>query len=194
MISRLSGYIAIAATLTSLFAIAHPAQALIFKFESDSVAGTLEFESTGNLMLPKIGANTVITRLDSDNGLFPVPIEFDSFEGVTGFDSGFDVTTSSLSVVRFVSGSFTVPVTVPNGVSFTGEINFVSEKPNGLVSGSGTARQKFIVDGYEISRETVAFSILENTEAIPTPALLPGLVGMGVAALRKRKQEAEAEA
>ncbi len=27
---------------------------------------------------------------------------------------------------------------------------------------------------------------------IPTPALLPGLVGMGVAALRKRKQEAEA--
>jgi hypothetical protein len=29
--------------------------------------------------------------------------------------------------------------------------------------------------------------------AVPTPALLPGLLGMGVAALRKRKQEAEAE-
>jgi hypothetical protein len=33
-----------------------------------------------------------------------------------------------------------------------------------------------------------------NPKPIPTPALLPGLIGMGVAALRKRKQEAEAEA
>jgi hypothetical protein len=32
------------------------------------------------------------------------------------------------------------------------------------------------------------------TTPIPTPALLPGLIGMGVAALRKRKQEVEAEA
>lgn len=30
-------------------------------------------------------------------------------------------------------------------------------------------------------------------DAVPSPALLPGLVGMGVAALRKRKQAAEAE-
>lgn len=32
-----------------------------------------------------------------------------------------------------------------------------------------------------------------NTTAIPTPALLPGLIGMGVAAWRKRKSEAAAE-
>lgn len=31
-----------------------------------------------------------------------------------------------------------------------------------------------------------------SVETIPTPALLPGLLGMGAAALRKRKQEAEA--
>jgi hypothetical protein len=31
------------------------------------------------------------------------------------------------------------------------------------------------------------------TETIPTPALLPGLIGMGAAALRKRKQEVEME-
>ena len=30
-----------------------------------------------------------------------------------------------------------------------------------------------------------------NVEAIPTPALLPGLLGMGIATLRKRRQEAE---
>jgi hypothetical protein len=33
-----------------------------------------------------------------------------------------------------------------------------------------------------------------NSRVVPTPALLPGLIGMGAAALRKRKQEAEAEA
>ncbi|PSB12129.1 PEP-CTERM sorting domain-containing protein [filamentous cyanobacterium CCP1] len=33
-----------------------------------------------------------------------------------------------------------------------------------------------------------------NTTAVPTPALLPGLLGMGVAALRKRKGEATEEA
>jgi len=39
-----------------------------------------------------------------------------------------------------------------------------------------------------------AFISSPNTAPIPTPALLPGLIGMGAAALRKRKQEAEAEA
>ncbi|MBT9318061.1 PTPA-CTERM sorting domain-containing protein [Leptothoe spongobia TAU-MAC 1115] len=29
---------------------------------------------------------------------------------------------------------------------------------------------------------------IEGTAAIPTPALLPGLIGMGMAALRKRRQ------
>ncbi len=35
--------------------------------------------------------------------------------------------------------------------------------------------------------------VIDSTP-VPTPALLPGLVGMGVAALRKRKQETELEA
>ncbi|NEQ54428.1 MAG: PTPA-CTERM sorting domain-containing protein [Leptolyngbya sp. SIO3F4] len=30
---------------------------------------------------------------------------------------------------------------------------------------------------------------IENSETIPTPALLPGLIGMGMAALRKRRQQ-----
>lgn len=33
-----------------------------------------------------------------------------------------------------------------------------------------------------------------NTQAVPTPALLPGLIGMGVAALRKRKGNSEESA
>lgn len=37
----------------------------------------------------------------------------------------------------------------------------------------------------------ITFFDTEGTTPIPTPALLPGLIGMGVAALRKRKGEAE---
>ncbi|GAB4462251.1 MAG: hypothetical protein OHK0037_12850 [Elainellaceae cyanobacterium] len=33
-----------------------------------------------------------------------------------------------------------------------------------------------------------------SLKVVPTPALLPGLVGMGLAALRKRREEAESEA
>ncbi|MFM7472231.1 MAG: PTPA-CTERM sorting domain-containing protein [Nodosilinea sp.] len=33
------------------------------------------------------------------------------------------------------------------------------------------------------------FGVSSNPEAVPTPALLPGLIGMGVAALRKKRQE-----
>jgi hypothetical protein len=43
-------------------------------------------------------------------------------------------------------------------------------------------------------RDTSHISIFQSAKspaAVPTPALLPGLVGMGIAALRKRKQEAE---
>lgn len=33
-----------------------------------------------------------------------------------------------------------------------------------------------------------------NTTVVPTPAVLPGLIGMGIAACRKRRSEAQAEA
>ncbi|PZO21126.1 MAG: hypothetical protein DCF25_05630 [Leptolyngbya foveolarum] len=34
---------------------------------------------------------------------------------------------------------------------------------------------------------------IDNIGVVPTPALLPGLIGMGVAALRKRKQVREGQ-
>jgi hypothetical protein len=43
---------------------------------------------------------------------------------------------------------------------------------------------------FDIYLDNVA--VEANAEPIPTPALLPGLIGMGAAALRKRKKEAEA--
>ncbi len=39
--------------------------------------------------------------------------------------------------------------------------------------------------------QSLSHATLYNFQPVPTPALLPGLIGMGVAALRKRKAEAE---
>lgn len=36
------------------------------------------------------------------------------------------------------------------------------------------------------------YAVFDNARAVPTPALLPGLIGMGIAALRKKKQAEEA--
>lgn len=57
-----------------------------------------------------------------------------------------------------------------------------------LGSGTLTTQVKF-VNGVDTPS---SFSISGETAPVPTPALLPGLVGMGVAALRKRKSEEEA--
>ena len=45
-----------------------------------------------------------------------------------------------------------------------------------------------------INYESVGIdNVVVNAAAVPTPALLPGLVGMGIAALRKRKGAVQAE-
>ncbi|PZV08680.1 MAG: hypothetical protein DCF32_04195 [Leptolyngbya sp.] len=71
------------------------------------------------------------------------------------------------------------------------------QNPDGSPFSSSFARVSQI-DGSSI--ETLYFGeaysgvSIADTTAVPTPALLPGLIGMGVAALRKRKGEALAEA
>lgn len=44
-------------------------------------------------------------------------------------------------------------------------------------------------DAWSGSGQELSFSIEDDTTPIPTPALLPGLLGMGIAAWRKRKNE-----
>ena len=39
--------------------------------------------------------------------------------------------------------------------------------------------------------DNISFEFTPNPQPIPTPALLPGLIGMGIAAIRKRKHETE---
>lgn len=56
---------------------------------------------------------------------------------------------------------------------------------------TSTPWETFIGNGVDDTAFKASFT---SSAAIPTPALLPGLIGMGVATLRKRKGEALAEA
>ena len=57
-----------------------------------------------------------------------------------------------------------------------------------IVAGKGETIDSVVWSKYNDGR----FEI-DNIAVVPTPALLPGLVGMGVVALRKRKQAGEAQ-
>ena len=82
----------------------------------------------------------------------------------------------------------------------------VGSATDGFGQFTSRVRGAFNPGGKEISEVLSAFATIKNdktmlgnytnitlaTTPIPTPALLPGLIGMGVAALRKRKSEVEA--
>lgn len=96
----------------------------------------------------------------------------------------------SYNSVRFQRGSSLL-------AEFTGSdvINF----PTGDRTPTGTRFVNFVAEGPSDYFDTVIFGSsraafelddIRYTE-VPTPALLPGLVGIGVAALRKRKQSGE---
>lgn len=82
--------------------------------------------------------------------------------------------------------------------SFTG--SNISDPANGRQDASGTAYVNFLASAdsyfdtvkFESTSPAFEFDDVRYTE-VPTPALLPGLVGIGVAALRKRKKAGEAQ-
>ncbi|MDX2240853.1 MAG: PTPA-CTERM sorting domain-containing protein [Leptolyngbyaceae cyanobacterium bins.302] len=86
---------------------------------------------------------------------------------------GITYTLESFSLTRLASGNFEA--------SFSGF--FFDPRDNEQAEGLGdfTSQRRFGSTGTSLSLDV---------EAIPTPALLPGLVGFGIAALRKRKGEA----
>lgn len=59
-----------------------------------------------------------------------------------------------------------------------------------LTASTGTWSSPF-TDRVDRIRDVSHISVFKSATPVPTPALLPGLIGMGVAALRKRKGEAE---
>jgi hypothetical protein len=93
-------------------------------------------------------------------------------------------------IVFRVTGFGTTTVQVFNGVStFSGNIlgNFILDGDSTPVKSDS-----FILTARNGGSSSVGVSLRSTAEAVPTPALLPGLVGMGIGALRKRKS-AESE-
>lgn len=68
-------------------------------------------------------------------------------------------------------------------LGLTGSGNYFNFSENAVSS----RFNRVVIAGTNVTVDNAAYRV-------PTPALLPGLVGMGVAALRKRKAEAEQDA
>lgn len=152
-----------------------------FTFDTDSV--TITDSGTGS---PSIGNGV----LSLGNSATPsITFQFSDYLAYFGVRfANFGNTTATDTVITFFNGaenvgSFTrqtltgLPFTVnanDNYFNFNKEI--VSERFD-----------KVVIGGSRVVLDDVAYRV-------PTPALLPGLVGIGVAALRKRKAEEEQEA
>ncbi len=81
-------------------------------------------------------------------------------------------------------------VSYTNGPGYTGRYRRESDGVQFLGAGFLNLSRTANGDGVFVSQ----FEITQDAAPIPTPALLPGLVGLGMAALRRRNQEDAEEA
>ncbi|MBF2027919.1 MAG: PTPA-CTERM sorting domain-containing protein [Oscillatoriales cyanobacterium C42_A2020_001] len=91
---------------------------------------------------------------------------------------------------------FGTTVSTAPGSNDTFTLSFATKIRNALTGtivgdGSLTAQVK---DGFVVGNNQGVSSFSVSVTAVPTPALLPGLIGLGVGMLRKRKAEATAKA
>ncbi|MGG6238286.1 PTPA-CTERM sorting domain-containing protein [Nodosilinea sp. AN01ver1] len=139
---------------------------------ADGVFGPANTQITvGNLNLTSTGVNTWNLANPVDNWL-------------TGLEDGLTFSLTSFDLTRVMLGG-PLPPGSPSSF-FVAGIQGVFQ-PLGLDgSGSFSAQGSLRIDGSSYSADITA-------APIPTPALLPGLLGLGVAALRKRNGEEDAE-
>ena len=115
---------------------------------------------------------------------------------ISGLSSGVTYSLNSFGLTKLSDGSFKA---VLDGI-FSGNIGDVD---GSITFQSGLTKVDNSVDLSKPKKKgsklflanTSGSSFSGDTTAIPTPALIPGLLGLGVAALRKRKsEESEVEA
>ena len=129
----------------------------------------------------------LVDRSDTGAGNFDIEFNYDNIEWETGDASGgVNGLGGSSARAGFSNGSgapgtsFELPGSAVNGAFLNGGSNsLIANSLNSSVAGRYvfSARSGVVDPG--------------DPEPIPTPALLPGLIGMGVAALRKRGQDDE---
>lgn len=131
----------------------------------------------------------LVDRSDTGSGNFDIEFNYDQIEWETGgFSGGSGGGSGGLggnsARAGFSNGtgapgsSFELPGSAVNGA-------FLDGGPNSLIANSLNSN----VDGRYVFTARDGIVDPGDPAPIPTPALLPGLIGMGVAALRKRGQE-----
>lgn len=123
--------------------------------------------------------DVTLTRVAADKWeLLPAAVSnFFEIPDVALPDPGITFQLLSFTLTRLNSGNFEA--------AFSG--NFFDPRDGETVLGFGdfTSQRRFATTGTSLSLDV---------QAIPTPALLPGMIGMGLAALRKRKSQAAEKA
>lgn len=176
-----------------------PAQALSFGFNFDNTIGggvTPPFVGTGTFSFDGSVADGTYSLLDLTNFDFSFSFGTDTF-------ANSDIATPLSEILVLISNSGQQAnfsnINLFGSGPFIGSIDFLnlsnssetrlSFEPPGLLRFGGN------LDLYFTDSFFGNYTAPAPATAIPTPALLPGLIGMGVAALRqKRKGEAAEQA
>jgi hypothetical protein len=204
------------ATFTTVATVATaPANALTFTVEGPGVltstqAGVTTIDFTGGA--PANYSGQFITPLDSVAGVATAPIagnQFISTQNVpatddASFQASFAAglsyfglywgTIDTYNTISFLTNTGVESFTgteIANDAGFFNPINSGNFEINRFVNFFAAPGQ--VITGITFSSEVAAFESDNHAfRVIPTPALLPGLVALGVGVLRKRKSEVEA--
>jgi hypothetical protein len=148
---------------------------------SNTTTGTAEIGAPTTGFFGPVGTTITLQDLVLDNAGLNV---WTLATPVTGFIQGLGGGTITFDLSSFRLTRILPTLTDDGGFSATYSGIF-SNLPGDVYGGSLTTQLTATGNGG---------ALFSSTVAVPTPALLPGLVGLGVAALRKRKGEgAEAE-
>jgi len=159
------------------------------KFNNFSIAGSTPFSSAPSSVFGggRLSGHPFVGMLGLKRVGAVGTTFYDITSGLDGFVTGLKEDGKAL-VLNLASGSQLKGsiANINNQYSFDGDLlgtlaYAAPYAPNSAPAQVGLGAFRFRVRNGNISQVSVA--------TIPTPALLPGLIGMGVAALRKRKSE-----
>ncbi|HEY9695914.1 MAG TPA: PTPA-CTERM sorting domain-containing protein [Trichocoleus sp.] len=180
-----------------------PANALTFDLKwsgqplgnKAEATGFIDFDPTqignpgGSYNLVVDDFSITITGANKGNGTFTLS-DFDSFGFFTPPNSPLDFTKE---LVGQPANSPSLPFGTPNTFGEAGDFNIFSpfanpNTPNGFLYFQFVTAAGDNPLGNNDKLTLTSFAP-QSAAPVPTPALLPGLIGMGVAALRKRKND-----
>lgn len=158
------------------FGFSNPPPLVTANFTNESVAGGFN-PNFSPLGTPVTVADLPIT-LSGSNGIHPA---------IAGFIQGFQY-QSQAAVFDLTSGTDT------NVIASAGNFGALDFTFGGLIRSTGGDTLATVTGTFSAADSATnnEFSINLAATPVPTPALLPGLLGMGMGIVRKRKQQSTA--